>query len=38
MINGVGKIPRTCLFLDVYQELLPDACYLDHLARLSDRW
>lgn len=22
------KDPRTCLFLDVYQELLPDACYL----------
>jgi hypothetical protein len=22
------KDPRTCLFLDVYKELLPDACYL----------
>lgn len=22
------KDPRTCLFLDVYQELLPEACYL----------
>jgi hypothetical protein len=22
------KDPRTCLFLDIYQELLPDACYL----------
>lgn len=33
------KDPRTCLFLDVYQELLPDACYLiilrDHRSVVS---